>query len=117
WPGNMKATCARFTENLERGAADAVASRDGDRGIQVDVLNDVQKLDALFHRPLERLASRDHAGAAGALVDDRRLCSFLEVARAFRRTARIDQPDAAHIAADDLIARQIDRVICRQLLI
>jgi predicted acylesterase/phospholipase RssA len=37
----------------------------------IDVLDGVQQLDPLLHRPLEGLAPRDQAGAAGALVDHR----------------------------------------------
>src|SRR6185503_17807986 len=54
----------------------------GDRDllVQVNVLNRVEQLDAFLHRPLERLAARDEPHTAGALVDDRRLHGFLQVA-------------------------------------
>jgi len=59
-------------------------SRHGDRFIQEDVLDDVQQLDALFHRPLERLAPGDQAQAAGPFVDDGRARRVAEVVVARR---------------------------------
>src|SRR5689334_7701687 len=41
--------------------------------IQIDVLNSVQQRYPFVHRALECLAAADKAGAAGPLVDDRRL--------------------------------------------
>src|SRR5262245_13762294 len=97
WPGNTNAVCARrmgrlsdcvdllIVELVRVGRLRLSSSRpinkstnhsiptpvsgDGDRGVEIDVLNDVQDLDPLFHRPLERFASGDQPGAAGALVD------------------------------------------------
>ena len=76
---------------------------------QVDVLDRVQQLDALGERPLERLAARDQARAAGALVDHGGSHGVGEVVRA-RRAARVDEPGAAHVAVGDLVAGQVDRV-------
>src|SRR2546422_4554597 len=45
--------------------------RDGDVGVEEDVLHGVEQLHALLHRPLERLAPDDEPGAAGPLVDHR----------------------------------------------
>src|SRR5438309_5103268 len=39
--------------------------RDRDRVAQVDVLNRVQQLDSVAHRPLKRLAPADQPGATG----------------------------------------------------
>jgi 3-methyl-2-oxobutanoate hydroxymethyltransferase len=55
------------------------SSGDGDAGIEVDVLDEVEELDALLHRALEGLAAGDEAAAAGALVDDGGLDRFGEV--------------------------------------
>ena len=46
-------------------------SGDGNRGVEVDVLDGVEELDAFRERALERLASDDEPDPSGALVDDR----------------------------------------------
>ena len=56
------------------------ASGDGDGLVEVDVLDDVQEADAFVHGALESFAAADEAHAAGALVDDRRLHGFLQIA-------------------------------------
>ena len=61
--------------------------RDGDRVVEVDVLDRVQQLDAFVHRALERLAAGDQSHAAAALVDDRGAHRFGEVALALRLAA------------------------------
>ena len=53
----------------------------------------------------------DQSHTAGALVDDCGLHGFLQIALARRFAAGIDQARAAHKAIDDLIAREIDRMI------
>ena len=40
-----------------------------------------------------------------------------QVALAGRRAARVDQRRAAHVAVDDLLAGEVDRVVGRQLLV
>src|SRR5260370_5124252 len=65
-------------------------SSDGDFGAEVDVLNGVQELDAFFQGTLEGFASRDEAGAAGALVDDGSGNGFFEILRA-GGAAAVDQ--------------------------
>src|SRR2546427_12275506 len=89
-----------------------VGLRDGDFGAEVDVLNGVQELDAFFHGTLERFASRNEAGAAGALVDDGGGDGFLEIVCA-GSAATVDQTRAAHVAVGDLIAAEIDGMVAR----
>jgi hypothetical protein len=83
---------------------------DRDRFFQVDVLDRIQKLDALGHRALERLASRDESGAARALVDDGGEDCIFKVLLTRCATA-VDKPGAAHVAIRDLVAAEIDRVV------
>src|SRR6201987_867484 len=92
------------------------ALREGDILRQVYILNCVQEFHTLRHRPLERFAAADQAGAAGSLVDDRGDRSLFEVVRAGRAPG-IDQAGATHVAIRDLIAGEIDRVIARQFRI
>ena len=82
---------------------------------QVDVLDGVEQANAFLHRALERLAAGDQAHAAGALVDDRGLHGFLQIALAGRRAAGVDQAGAAHVAVRHLVAREVDRMVRRQL--
>lgn len=46
--------------------------------IQIDILNKVQKLDALIHRSLKSLSSAYQTHTAGTLVDD---CSFNRICK------------------------------------
>src|SRR5690606_40078838 len=75
----------------------APRARDGDARVQVDVLDRVQQRRAFLHRPLEGLAARDEAHAAGALVDDGRTHRFGQIARTRRGAAAVDQAGAAHV--------------------
>src|SRR5581483_6005608 len=84
--------------------------RDRHLGREVDVLDRVQQLDPLARRALERLAAADQANPAGALVDHRRPHGLGQVARAGRGAAAVDQGRAAHVAARDLVAAEVDRV-------
>src|SRR3990172_4542416 len=77
--------------------------RDGDSATAIDVLDSVQKLDALGHRPLESLPSADQSHAACALIDDRRLHRLGQVALSTARPTRVDEPDPAHVAVRDLV--------------
>src|SRR5690606_14143967 len=104
-PGNTKATLVS-----------AMRLGDCDGGVQVDVLDDVEQLDTLGHRSLERLAARDQAGAAGALVDDGGLGRVVEVILA-GGAARIDQAHAAHVTAGHLVAGEVDGVVGGQCLV
>src|ERR1700712_5085885 len=69
--------------------------RDRDVRVEVDVLDGLQQLDALGARPLERLAAGDQAGAARALVDDRRADRLGEVGVARGGAAAVDQARAS----------------------
>ena len=101
------------------GGAARVAPRLRDRDVrrEVDVLDGVEDLDALGHRPLERLAARDQAGAARALVDHRRADGLGLVGVLGGRAARVDQARAAHVAARHLVAAEVDRVVGRELVV
>src|SRR5262249_33245292 len=83
---------------------------DGNFGAEIDVLDRVEELDPLGHRPLERLAARDEAGAAGALVDDRRRDRLGEIVRA-GGSAGVDEAGASHISVRHLVAAEVDRVV------
>jgi len=58
-------------QNLDSGYSDF--------GAQVDILDDVEELDAFLHGALEGLAAGDEAGTASALVDDGGGNGFFEV--------------------------------------
>jgi len=62
---DLIAEMSRLTSPISRLLSDR------DAVLEVDVLDRVQQRDAFFHRSLERLASADQAGTAGALVDHR----------------------------------------------
>ena len=85
--------------------------------VEVDVLDGVEQLDALGHRPLERLAARDQAHAAGPLVDDGGAHGVGQVAGALGLAAAVDEPDAAHVAVGDLPAGEVDRVVGGELVV
>src|SRR6202158_5811140 len=87
---------------------------DGDIGAQVNVLDGIQELDALFHGALEGFAAGDEAGAAGTLVDDGGGYGFFEVVCA-GSAAAVDEAGAAHVAVGDLIAGQVDGMIAGQV--
>ena len=57
----------------------------------------------------------DQAGAARALVHDGRAHGLGQVAVARRRAARVDERDAAGVAVEELVAREVDRVVARQV--
>src|SRR3954469_13548026 len=101
----------------DRRQARAVADslRDRDLVGEIDVLDGAKEGDALVHRPLERLAPRDEAGPAGALVDDRGLDRLLEVGLARRGPATVDQRRPARVAVEDLVPAEVDRVVGAQL--
>ena len=86
----------------------------GDFGTEVDVLDRVQELDAFAHWALESFAAGNQAGAAGALVDDRRGDGFFEVVGT-RGAAAVDQTGAAHEAVGNLIAAKVDGVIAGEV--
>src|SRR5207245_2297196 len=85
-----------------------------DFGAQVDILDDVEELDAFLHRALEGLAAGDEAGTASALVDDGGGNGFFEVIGAGGATA-VDEASAAHVAVGDLIAGQVDGVVAGEI--
>src|SRR5215468_5688670 len=78
---------------------------------EVNVLNCIEKLDALCHRPLESLAAGNEARATAAFVDDGRTDGIGEIAGAFRFAAGIDQTGASHVAIRYLIADEVDRMV------
>src|SRR5262245_59459090 len=88
----------------------------GDRDVlaEVDVLDRVEQLGAFLHGALERLAPRDEAHAAGALVDHRRHVGLGEVVLA-GGAAAVDQSRATHEAVRDLVATEVDRMIAAQV--
>ncbi len=70
----------------------------------------MQEFCAFIDVALESFATRDESLATGALVDDSSLNCFSEVVIA-RRTARIDETDATHVAISHLVASEVDGVI------
>src|SRR5713101_492962 len=88
-----------------------------DCGVEIDVLDRVDELDALLQGPPERLAANDEAGAAGPLVDDGGADGLTEVALALRLAAAVDQRHPAHVAVDDLPAGPFDRVVRHELAV
>ena len=93
-------------QNLDSGYSDF--------GAQVDILDDVEELDAFLHGALEGLAAGDEAGTASALVDDGGGNGFFEVIGA-GSAAAVDEAGAAHVAVGDLIASQVDGVIAGEI--
>src|ERR1019366_10322934 len=89
--------------------------RDGHPVVEVDVLDRVEQMHAVAHRPLECLAPADQPGAAGALVDHGGANRRGEITRADRLTAGVDQADASRIAVEHLVAAEVDRMIGTQL--
>src|SRR5712692_7572514 len=67
--------------SFNSGESAKSVSRHGNIFAQIDVLNRVQKSGPVLERFLKRLAPRNQAHAAGALVDDGRRDSFGQVAR------------------------------------
>jgi len=76
----------------------------------------VKEFCSLIHRPLEGFASGNHSGAAGSLVDDSCLDGILKVMRS-GGSARIDETGASHVAVDDLVAAEVDRMIGGQFCV
>src|SRR5262249_38723870 len=70
---------------------------------EIDVLDGIKNFDAVGYRPLERFTAGDEAGAAGALVDNRRLNRLDDIILTGGAT-RVDQTHAAHITVGDLVA-------------
>src|SRR5262245_41242535 len=108
---------ASNVRRIAPGQAQRTRSGDGDRLVEVDVLDRLQQLGALADRALERLAPRDQALTTGTLVDHGGAHGGGQVAGALRLAAAVDQPDPAVVAVDDLPAGEIDRVVGRQLLV
>ena len=73
-------------------------------------MNGIEQLGAISHRTLEGFTARYQARSAGALVDDSRHYGVLEVVFAGCATA-INEAGAAHVAINNLIAAEIDRVV------
>src|SRR5690242_17219585 len=93
-PAGEAPTPATVAAAVRRPPASALRLCDRDLVVEVDILDGVEQLDALLHRPLERLAAGDEAHASRALVDHRGAHGVLEVARTRRRAAAVDQPGA-----------------------
>jgi hypothetical protein len=89
---------------------------DGNRPIQVNVLNQVQKSYTVFHGPLERFTAGDKSRAAGALVDHRGENSFGEIVGAGGATG-VNKAGTAHIAVQDLVTGEIDGVFGGELAV
>ena len=89
-------------------------SGDGDLFAEVNVLNRIEELYAVFHRALERLAARDKPRASRALIDHSRQCGVGKIVFA-ARTARIDEPCATQVAIGNLVAAEVDGMVARQL--
>src|SRR5207247_6539040 len=71
--------------------------RDPDLLAEVDVLDEVEQLHSLVHRPLEGLASRDEPHPARPLVHHRGLRRLREVVLP-RGPPRVDEPRPTHVA-------------------
>ena len=99
------------------GPGVAAGSGDGDRGVEVDVLDGVDQRGALVGRPLEGLAADDEPGAAGPLVDHRGAHGLGQVVGALGLPARVDEADPPGVAVDDLPAGEVDRVVGGQLAV
>ena len=78
----FQSTTEALREFLAQRPAEAGRLTLGDRDLlgEIHVLDRVEQRRAFLHRTLERLAARDQAHAAGALVDHRRLHRFLQIA-------------------------------------
>src|SRR5215813_6029381 len=87
-------------------------ARSGDRNLvaEIDILNRIQDGNAVLHRSLECLATRNQTGTAGALVNNSSGDGFFEVILS-GGPARINQSCASHVAIGHLVASQVDRVI------
>src|SRR5207244_699628 len=90
-------------------------SGDGDRRAEVDVLDGVQERHPVCPWPLEGLAARDQAHAAGPLVDDGGADGLGEVALTRAGATGVDEADAAHVAVRDLPAGEVDGMVGGQV--
>ncbi len=90
--------------------------RDRDRCTQVDILNGMKQRNSFRHRLLESLAPTDHAAAARTFVDHGCGDSFSQIVVA-RRSARVDQTAATHVASSDLQAGHVDRMLGQQVAV
>ncbi len=95
----------------------APAQAIGDRGVEEDVLDGVEELDAFGHRALEGLAADDQPGPAGPLVDDGGADGLGQVVGALGLAAGVDEGDPARVAVDDLPAGEVDGVVGGELLV
>ena len=74
----------------------------------------MQEFSTFFDIALEGFTTRDETLATCAFVDDGSFNGFSEVV-VTRRTTRVDETDAAHVAISDLVASEVDRVIGAQV--
>src|SRR5438045_4430301 len=84
---------------------------------QIDVLYRVEQGDPIAHRTHEGLTTGDQAHPARSLVDHRRPHRLLQIALTRRGASRVDQPAAAEIAVDHLVAREVDGMVAAQLVV
>jgi hypothetical protein len=89
--------------------------RDGDFGIQVNVLDCIHECDAVFPRFLESFASENQTHAASAFINESGFDGFGKIGVALRFAARVNERNLAHVAVRDLVTAKIDRVIGREL--
>src|ERR1043165_1091690 len=92
-------------------------SSDRDLFRKVNVLNRVQKPAPFPARGREGFAPGDEAHAAAALVDDGGAHGLGHVALTFRFAAGVDEAAAPHVAVQNLIADEVNRVVARQVCV
>src|ERR1700761_1717340 len=91
-------------------------SGDGDRLIEINVLNGVQKFYAITKRALESFAATNQPHAASALIDHGCRNSFRHIILS-GSAATVDQANSSHIAVGNLIAAEIDWMIRGEFIV
>jgi len=81
---------------------------------EIDILDGMEELGSLFHRTLESLATGNHSRATGAFVDNGCLDGIFEVVGS-RGTARVDEAGPSHVAVDNLVTAEVDRMVGGEL--
>lgn len=88
-----------------------VGSGDSDILIQVYVLDGAYHLHSFVEGALEGLATQDEAHTAGAFIDDGSEDGIGHIGSAFAFAAAVDEANATIVAIDQLVTREVDRVI------
>ena len=86
-------------------------SSDRDFLAEVDVLDRMEDLNPFLHGLLEGFAARNETDPAGPFVNHSGRDGVVKVVFS-GSSSGVDEADPPHIAVDDLIASQVDRVVC-----